>query len=148
MKFQLRTVVPGNPKAVFERFDRELLVLLSPPGMKLDLRRFDHPPLVGGRVQIEVKMLGLVKHYWDNAFTEYHVSESECYFVDEGLKMPFPIKYWRHKHLIIQHESGSEIVDDISYKTGFFLSDWLLFPIVWLQFLYRKPIYRKFFKAK
>ena len=148
MKFNLVTQVAGNHREVFRRFDKELLLKLTPPGMKAELKRYDEPTAVGSVVELNVTMLGLIKQEWENDITDYEENDAECYFVDEGRKLPWPLKSWRHKHLIRKAKTDAgmecvEIVDDIEYTAG----GWTPFihPVVWLQFAYRKPLYRKFF---
>ncbi|MBD0260611.1 MAG: hypothetical protein ICV83_33250, partial [Cytophagales bacterium] len=52
---------------------------------------------------------------------------------------------WRHRHEIRQHGTGSLIVDDVSFRSPNRLLDWLLYPVMYLQFAYRKPVYRRLF---
>lgn len=148
MKFELVTRVRGDFREVFKQFDKELLLKLTPPGMQATLKRYDEPPAVGNLVELEVKMWGLMRQEWRNEITELVENDAECFFVDEGLAMPWPLKYWRHKHLIRNvrlenGEEGAEVVDQIEYKAGWMGA--LIYPVVWAQFAWRKPQYRKFF---
>ncbi len=143
MQFKIVTPVQGSVKEVYDQFNKELLVKLTPPGMKVRLLRYDEPTVPGAIVQIETKMLGIIKQQWLNKITEVVETDQESFFVDEGVELPFPLKSWRHKHLIRKGESHTEIVDDIQYSAG--LLTWLLHPIVWLQFAWRKPQYKKVF---
>ncbi len=143
MQFKIITQVQGSVKEVYEQFDKDLLLKLTPPAMKVHLIRYDEPTRPGAIVQIETKILGIIKQYWLNEITEVVETDNESYFVDEGIKLPFPLKFWRHKHLIRKGDSCTEIVDDIQYSAGFLT--WLLHPVVWLQFAWRKPQYRKIF---
>jgi len=143
MQFKIITPVQQSVADVYKQFDKSLLMKLTPPGMKVALKRYDEPTVPGSMVIIETKMLGIIKQQWENEITEVQESEDSSYFVDEGRKLPFPLKTWRHKHLIRKGNGCTEIVDDVSYSAGWLT--WLIHPIVWLQFAWRKPQYRKFF---
>jgi ligand-binding SRPBCC domain-containing protein len=54
---------------------------------------------------------------------------------------------WHHRHRLIRDQSGTTtIVDDIHFQTPLALVDFLFYPVMWLMFAYRKPIYRRIFK--
>jgi ligand-binding SRPBCC domain-containing protein len=78
--------------------------------------------------------------------TDSYYSVAESYFIDEGTQLPFFLKYWKHKHRIVKNGSESKIIDEIEFRTPTILTDYIFYPILYLQFLYRKPIYRKIFK--
>ncbi len=145
MRMLLKTPVRGNYKKVFAGFDQSLLLKLTPPGMKMKLTHSDPSDLPGGKIKIQVTIFGLIKQEWENAFSDYELGAQECHFVDTGRIMPFPIRFWRHNHRVQKDGENALILDDIEYKCSFFLLDWLLYPILWLQFKYRKPIYQRHF---
>lgn len=144
MKLRLSTPVAQDYNQVFDQFDQRLLKKLTPPGMKLKAIQFDGSEK-GDVVHLEVTILGLIKQEWYNVITESGRNEKRNYFVDEGVRLPGMFKYWRHEHSIEKNGDSAVIVDNITYKSPFFLLDWLLWPTVLLQFAYRKPIYKKFF---
>lgn len=111
--------------------------------MQIRLIRYDEPTRPGAVLQIESKMMGFIKQQWLNEITEVVEEDEESFFVDEGRTLPFPLKAWRHKHLIRKSGTHVEIVDDITYSAGWLT--WLIHPVVWLQFAWRKPQYRKLF---
>jgi ligand-binding SRPBCC domain-containing protein len=143
MHFEVRTKVGGHYRQVFAKFDQDLLLKLVMPGMKLQLLHFDYPPKVGGKIHIRVTIFGMIKQEWKNDFTSYTINENECAFVDEGRQMPWPLKQWRHNHRVVKIQDGTEIVDDVTFATSNKLLDVLMFPVVWMQFRYRRPIYRR-----
>ncbi len=146
MRFQILTRVKGDHREVFRQFDQNLLLQLNPPGVRLQILDFQEPDVPGGRIKLRVTILGSIRQDWENEFSQYELSDRECHFVDEGVLMPFPIRKWRHDHRILADGPGRAIInDDITFKTGFFLMDWMMFPILWLQFRYRRPIYRRKF---
>ena len=144
MRILIKTKVAQNYKKVFQGFDINLFMKLKPPLIGLKIKRFDGC-CNGDIVQVEIKILGF-KQQWTSLITEQIQNEREIYFIDEGKVMPKPLKYWKHKHIIENSVDSSIIIDDITYKSGNILMDFLLFPAFFIQFYYRKPVYRSYFR--
>ena len=144
MRFTVVTPVSGIPVEIFQKFQRPLLEALVPPWAKITIHRFDGS-VKGDKIELNVKLLGLIDQAWENLVTENFESDRECFFVDEGTKMPFPVTFWKHKHRIIGLKSGSEIRDEIEFHCNSIFLEWIMFPVVWIQFVWRKPIYKKVF---
>lgn len=144
MKLLLETKVATNYQKVFQRFDLSLFEALKPPLVDLTVERFDGCKK-GDEVHLLIQ-LGPVKSQWISLITEDGHDETEAYFIDEGTLLPKPLKSWRHRHRIIkQDENHSLIVDDIEYSTGNQALDYLIYPTLYAQFAFRKPIYRDVF---
>lgn len=127
-----------------EGFDLKLFKALKPPLMSLDVERFDGCN-VGDEVHLKVGF-GPFRTKWISLITENQENDQETYFVDEGKLLPFPLKSWRHIHRVVKtDDKGSEIQDDIEYSTGLRALDVLMYPVLYLQFAARKPVYKKFF---
>ena len=142
----LRTAVPQPPAQVMAGFTRELFIALAPPFPKLRLLRFD-----GCRTgdQVEIELDTLVKRLlWTSLIVDDgQLADGTLFFVDEGQTLPPPLRYWRHRHLIQPGpQGGSIIVDDLEYRTATPALDALLYPAMWAQFAWRKPIYRRWFR--
>lgn len=146
MKLTLKTHVRSNPEHVWEKFDRKLFLRLAPPLPRIKLLRFDGCGK-GDLVEVELNFL-LFKQIWVSEIVHQKTKPNEIMFVDEGVRLPFFLKYWIHKHRIVRLDSGSQIVDDIEFRSGYRIVDWLLWPVMWLQFAYRKPIYRWTFRKR
>ncbi|MBY0425335.1 MAG: hypothetical protein K2Q22_06840, partial [Cytophagales bacterium] len=132
--------------SVFNRFDLALFEALAPSFPKTKVIRFDGCKS-GDVVTIELDFI-LFKQRWESLITYFHKTEKEVIFVDTGSKLPFFLQKWEHRHIIVKSkDGGSLIVDHIDYTSGFFLFDWLLFPIMNKQFSDRKPVYKKYFGA-
>lgn len=149
MRLALSTLVAQPPSMVFAGFDADLFLKLAPPMVRVRLLRFDGCR-VGDVVELELKPLGMPTQRWTSRITELVETTDEIYFVDEseGAELPFFLRTWRHKHRICLHTTGgSKIIDEIEYHacTGL---NWILYPILWLQFAWRKPIYRRTFALK
>jgi ligand-binding SRPBCC domain-containing protein len=141
MKLILTTHVKESFKVVFSRFDLNLFKALKPPLMPLKVERFD-----GCKVNDEVHLnLGFTR--WVSLITESVETEEYSYFVDEGQKLPFPLTYWRHKHLIKKAGPYSLIIDDIEFKTILSPFDGCFYPILWCMFKLRGPVYQHYFGA-
>lgn len=146
MKIALSTKVESSLKTVKEGFNQDLFLKLSPPFPLVKLLRFDGC-LTGHQVWIELNFI-LFKQRWDALIVDHKESEEEFYFIDEGTKLPFFLKSWKHKHILNSSAGNCYVTDQINYSTGTILTDLLIFPLLWLQFVYRKPIYRKHFRSQ
>ncbi|WP_027002500.1 SRPBCC family protein [Hugenholtzia roseola] len=145
MKLRLATRVNAPLSKVWEGFDATLFEALNPPFPKVRLLRFEGSQK-GDWVEIELNFI-LFKTVWLSEITEQESLGEEIYFVDEGRKLPFPLRRWKHKHgLVAEQKGGTWIVDEIEYHSFSTLLDAFLYLPFYLQFAYRKPIYRRFFK--
>jgi len=144
MKILIATEVEENYKTVFARFDKDLFLALKPPLIQLNLTRFDGCH-TGDKVEIILGILG-IKQNWNALIVDQQETDQEIYFVDEGTVIPPPIKHWRHRHGIEKiSEDRTRIIDDIEFSTGLKLLDLLMYPVMYLQFWYRKPVYKRYF---
>lgn len=144
MKLTLRTPVKAPLRQVWEGFDETLFKKLSPPFPPVKLVRFDGSH-TGDVVSLELNFL-LFKQNWTSHITDQKETPEEIYFIDEGRQLPFFLAYWQHKHRLIRSESGGTIIaDEIEYRTPFIVFDYLMYPLLWAQFAYRGPIYKRLF---
>ncbi|CAH0994766.1 hypothetical protein EMA8858_00878 [Emticicia aquatica] len=143
MKITIETPVYQSVTQVWEQFDNKLLMQLSPPFPPVKLISFGQK--VGEKVTLELNFF-IIRQLWVSKITDSYYSVAESYFIDEGTQLPFFLKYWKHKHRIVKNGSESKIIDEIEFRTPTILTDYIFYPILYLQFLYRKPIYRKIFK--
>ena len=148
MRLTLTTSVAQPYQTVFAGFDANLFLRLAPPLVRVRLVRFDGCR-VGDVVALELKPLGMPAQRWTSRITEFAETADEIYFVDEseGADLPFFLRTWRHKHRICRNGDGATIIDAIEYTAPLGLN-YLLYPILWLQFAWRKPIYRRTFASK
>lgn len=144
MKLTLQTYVGQPLRQVWVGFDRNLFDKLSPPFPPVEVVRFDGC-LKGDVVQLRLNFL-LFKQDWISLITDQQETVDEIYFIDEGTKLPFFLSYWHHRHRLLRDSNGGTIIiDDITFRTPTRLTDFLFYPLLWLQFAYRKPIYRRIF---
>lgn len=145
MHLKLITKVARNYLKVKEGFNSDLFMKLNPPFPPVDLIEFGGCEK-GDKVHLKLNFI-FFKQDWISLITFDKTDEQVFEFIDEGTKLPFFLKKWRHHHIVQKLEDGtSSIIDDINFKSPFLLMDFLLFPVLWLQFAYRKPIYRRLFK--
>jgi ligand-binding SRPBCC domain-containing protein len=142
MKIKIATSVNANFQKVFTGFKKNLFLKLAPPFPKVNLLRFDGCK-TGDEVHLELDFI-LFKQRWDALIIDFQANEKEIFFIDKGIKTPFFINEWKHKHLIQKNGENAVIVDDIEFTSPF---GFLIYPLIILQFLYRKPIYKKEFKV-
>ncbi len=143
MKLVLTTNVSSVPQKVWQGFDQTLFEKLAPPFPLIKLLRFDGSEK-GDLVEVELNFI-VFRQLWQSLIVDYGQSKDEIWFIDEGRRLPFFLRYWRHRHRLIRIASGTQIVDDIEYRTPSVVLDYLMYPLMWLQFAYRKPIYRRVF---
>jgi len=147
MRLTVQSKVGQNYKQVFEGFTESLFLRLNPPFPKVRLLKFDGCKK-GDQVVIELNFL-LFKQIWESDIIDFQESTEEIFFIDHGVRLPFFLKEWRHKHRIVRVKGNTEdhtlIIDDIEYNCPFWLPNFLMYIPLYLQFLYRRPIYKKVF---
>ncbi len=147
MKLILKTDVKQPPEQVWARFDEQLFKKLAPPFPRIRLMRFDGST-TGCTVEVELNFL-LFRQIWQSEIVDHGANDAEIWFVDRGSKLPFFLKFWLHRHRLLRKVDGvqqsTQIVDDIEYRTGSVILDYLMFPLMWAQFAYRRPVYRRAF---
>ncbi|MCO4292636.1 hypothetical protein NF867_07170 [Solitalea sp. MAHUQ-68] len=144
MRIYITTKINQKPDRVFSLFNKELFLALVPPGLKVQLLRFDGCK-TGDEVHLLIKF-PFAEQKWFSKITAHSFSDSNYSFIDEGIELPFFIKQWKHIHTVKSGESDncSEIIDDISFESGSIIIGWLVYPFLYFTFLYRRPIYKQF----
>lgn len=145
MHISIKTEVEAPLETVWENFTEELFLSLNPPFPPVNLLRFDGSQK-GDLVELQLNFL-LFKQKWASLITEQTSSQSYIEFIDEGTQLPFFLSEWKHQHRMERVADKTLIIDNIHFKAPLNL-DFLLYPALILQFIYRKPIYKKYFKQK
>lgn len=144
MKLVVKVRIAFPPETVYNYFNKDLFLALAPPLSGIKLVRFE-----GSRPghYVELKMgLPFFKMTWISKITDEHISKDLIWFTDKGIKLPFFLKSWHHKHIIKANINGSEIIEDITYSTGSKLTDYLVYPLLYGQFAWRKIAYPAYFR--
>lgn len=140
MNITLKSKVIGDFTEVYKRFDRNLFSYLLPPGAQLIE--------FGGSKKGDIVHLKLpLAGEWISEITENGISAEVCYFIDEGRKLPFPLKKWKHKHIL--HNAGKRTIieDNMTFSTGNVITDLLFYPVLLFSFLPRLWQYKSYFKV-
>lgn len=143
MRLTIRTPVNSRLHQIKEGFTEDLFLSLNPPFPSVRLLEFGGCSK-GDRVALELDFF-VFKQHWTSEIVEDNAIEGYWYFIDVGIETPFFLKKWQHRHEVQQSNDHSLIIDDIKFSTGTLLTDLLLYPVLFLQFLYRKPIYKRRF---
>lgn len=146
VRLSLRTPVSGYYKSVMKQFDRDLFEALSPPVGKIEVVSFTGSK-TGDRVHL--RFLQPIKAEWISIITDHGESDGEMYFVDQGKKLPPGLTFWRHTHTVRKiDENHSLIIDQMEYKSYFYLLSLLLYPFLFFTFYPRKKQYISYFRSK
>ncbi|MEZ5173464.1 MAG: hypothetical protein R2850_08130 [Bacteroidia bacterium] len=128
---------------IYSLFDEVLFKALAPPFPKMELLQFDGC-LKGDEVKVKLHF-GLFTQHWDSLITESGSDTQKSFFIDEGTRLPFFLKSWKHTHLIRQAGEDVFIEDNIDLKWSSPFWSVFVYPGLYLSFLYRKPVYRRYF---
>lgn len=145
MNIRIATSVKGNYQDIMARFDRQLFEALAPKGAQMDIVAF-----TGSQKgdTVHLRFVSPIRAEWVSKITEDGQNEQEAWFVDEGVQLPFPLGYWKHKHIVQKlTEDTSCIIDDITFEGKNRVLSWLLYPAIYVGFYPRKKIYRNYFGA-
>ncbi len=145
MEIQIQTPVMQSYEQVWQGFTRELFLALAPPLTPIHLLRFDGCKK-GDEVHLEIDF-GVFSQLWCSKIVEQTTTNDEIYFIDEGIQLPFFLSKWKHKHRIVKQATGALIIDEIEFEGKFFTSAFI-YPVLLLQFMYRQPVYQKWFEEE
>lgn len=146
MNLLIQSPVSASFQKVVGGFNQQLFEKLTPPGVRVDILRFDGCKK-GDEVHLTLHQLGK-KMSWVSVMTSDLSTEDEWSFVDEGKVLPWPLTRWRHHHRVFkQTENESLIVDDIEYDCALGLAP-IIYPVLYLSFSIRPKIYKTYFEIK
>lgn len=144
MRVVLKTKIKGNHKKIIKAFDRELFLALAPAFPPIELKQFTGSE-TGDKVHIHFKKP--INSDWLSDIIDHGYEENRSYFVDKGVQLPFPLKFWEHHHIVEQIDKDFVyIIDDMRFKGPNIFITFLLYPFIYLGFLPRKRIYKKYFE--
>jgi ligand-binding SRPBCC domain-containing protein len=98
LSYSISTPIQAPISHVKELFTADLLLRLSPPFPRVSLQRFDGCKK-DDNVILEINLV-FTKVTWSSLITEDKLTANEWFFIDEGVKMPFGLHYWQHKHRV------------------------------------------------
>lgn len=144
MKFIKESIIKAVPERVFafhelpDAFER-----LMPPWEKAEIIQKADISKIGSRAIIEMKVLGIFPAKWIAEHTKY---EPPRMFEDVQISGPF--KSWRHQHIVLPHEEGACLKDEVEYEPPFWFLGEIAAPLVIVpklekMFAYRHEVTRK-----
>ncbi len=143
MNIKIKTKVKGNYLQIMERFDRALFEALKPKHADMEIVAFTGSKK-GDRVHLRFHRP--IPLEWISVITEDGADDKAAYFIDEGVKLPFPLTYWEHKHIVEKiTEDSSLIIDDMTFKGSNAVISALMYPAIYAAFYPRKKIYQNYF---
>jgi ligand-binding SRPBCC domain-containing protein len=139
----IRTEVAAPFYLVQQNFDRELFEALLPPSFLASPMRYDGS-LPGDEVHMQFHFPWRAD--WISRITESKRTTTTYHFIDEGIRLPFGLRKWKHRHEIIKIDNfKTAIVEDIRFSTGSKFINLLAWPMLFLAFFPRKWQYKSFF---
>ena len=142
MTIQLATEVDGYYLDVMNRFDRDLFEALKPP-VGMEVAQF-----TGSKKgdQVILQFTIPARFTWQSDIVEDGHDDKRAWFVDVGVILPWPLKTWRHEH-IVEHinQDRSRIVDSMTYECKNAVLTWMIKPFMIGAFYPRKRIYKQYF---
>lgn len=147
MKILIKTPIENDLQSTFKLFNEDLFRALKPPLISLEVERFDGCKK-GDEVHLKIGF-GPIHQKWVSLITDDRENEDVCFFIDEGDKLPPPLKEWKHIHRLVKTgKTTCRIEDDIFYSSGNKLLDFLMYPVMYAQFAMRIPVYKKLLNRK
>lgn len=143
MKIRFETKVRGDYVEVMKRFDKDLFEALKPKQGDMEILEFTGSK-TGDRVHLRFN--SPLKMEWISDIVDHGKDERQAYFVDEGIKLPAPLSFWRHQHIVEKvDDQYCLIIDDISYRARPFFLTPVLYPALYAAFYPRKAVYKQYF---
>ena len=144
MKFTIKTPVTGNYKDVMSKFDLDLFEFLKPKGAKMEVVKFTGSE-TGDTVHI--RFTSPIKADWISDIVDHGIDDDEAFFLDVGSTLPWPIKKWKHRHVVKNVGTNESVIEDqIEYKTSNVILDALIRPFMYMGFFPRRKQYQTYFK--
>ncbi len=144
MKFVKESIIKAAPERVFafhelpDAFER-----LVPPWENAKVVQKADISKIGSRAIIEMKVLGIFPAKWIAEHTRYEPPQ-----MFEDVQISGPFKKWRHQHIILPHDEGAILRDEIEYEPPFSIFGKLaaslaIEPKLEKMFAYRHEVTRK-----
>lgn len=112
MKFVKESVIKATPEKVFAFHELpDALEKLVPPWETVKVIKRADISRVGSQAIIETRILGIFPSRWVAEHVRY---EPPRLFEDVQVSGPF--KFWRHQHIILPHEEGAVLRDEIEFE--------------------------------
>ncbi|HET6647703.1 MAG TPA: SRPBCC family protein [Pyrinomonadaceae bacterium] len=112
MLFVKESRIRASPERVFAFHEQQnALELLLPPWESAQVIRSAKISEVGSRAIVETRIFGPITMRW---IAEHTIYDPPRVFEDVQIKGPF--SNWRHRHVILPHDEGAILKDEIEYE--------------------------------
>jgi ligand-binding SRPBCC domain-containing protein len=144
MQFVKESIIKATPERVFAFHQLpDAFEQLLPPWEKARIIQKADISQIGSQAIIETKIFGLVPARWVAEHTKYDPPR-----MFEDVQVSGPFKSWRHQHLILRHEAGAILRDEIEFEPpmsflGTLAAPFLVIPQLEKMFSFRHEITRK-----
>ncbi len=144
MNITLKTPVKGYYKNVMAAFDRNLFEALKPPVGRMEIVDFTGSKK-GDKVHLQFQ--SPIKAEWISDIVEDGMTNERAWFVDIGVKLPWPLATWTHRHIVEKiDDHNSMIIDDMTFTGSNPIVTLALYPGIYMGFYPRKKIYQNYFE--
>lgn len=149
MKFVKESVIKAAPERVFafhelpDAFER-----LVPPWEDVKIIQKADISKIGSQAIIEQKIFGIFPSRWVAEHTRYEPPQ-----MFEDVQISGPFSKWRHQHIILPHESGAMLRDEIEYEPplwilGELAAPFAIVPKLERMFDFRHEVTRKWCESE
>ena len=144
MKFIKESIIKAAPERVFAFHELpDAIERLIPPWENAKIIQKADISQIGSQAIIEQKIFGLIPSRWIAEHTKYEPPE-----MFEDVQISGPFAKWRHQHIVLPHESGAILRDEIEYEPPFSVfgkiaAPFLVEPKLNKMFEYRHEVTRE-----
>jgi ligand-binding SRPBCC domain-containing protein len=149
VKFVKESIIKAAPERVFAFHELpDAINRLTPPWETARIVQAAPSLKVGERAIIAVKIFGLFEKKWIAEHTVYNPPHE---FEDVQISGPF--RSWRHRHVVLPHEDGAILRDEIHFEPPFGFLGRLAAPLAVLpklekMFQYRHEVTREWCESE
>ena len=149
MKFVKESIIRASPERVFAFHELpDAIERLIPPWENAKIIQKADIKQIGSQAIIEQKIFGIFPSRWIAEHTKYEPPQ-----MFEDVQISGPFKSWRHKHLILPHETGAILKDEIEFEPPFWIFGKLAAPVAVMpklekMFDYRHTVTRKWCESE
>ena len=149
MKFIKETIIKASPERVFAFYELpDAFEQLMPPWEKADIIQKADISVIGSQAIIEQKIFGLIPSRWVAEHTKYDPPR-----MFEDIQLSGPFSSWRHQHIVLPHNDGAILRDEIEYEPpmwifGRIAAPFAVVPKLEKMFEYRHQVTKKWCESE
>lgn len=138
MNFVKESLIEAPPARVFAFHELpDALARLTPPWESARVIQPAQDLRVGSTAIVETRILGLIPSRWVARHTIYDPPR-----MFEDVQVSGPFRCWRHRHIVLPHERGAMLRDEIEYEPPLWFIGRLAAPLLIVPRLRRLFEYR------